>query len=84
MEDKPTWFSTSNDAQPLDQPTITPEKQNYSVGMEFIEWAEKHWGMKSAYEEWTKHEDIEGSYESIRKYLVHKIDSIIFARINNA
>jgi hypothetical protein len=65
------------------QPSVTPDKQNYSVGMEFVEWAEKHWGMKTAYEEWLKHEDNEGSYQTIRPYLIQKIDEIIFNRLNN-
>lgn len=82
-EKKPTWFSTSNDALPSDNPTNTPEKQHYTVGMEFIEWAEKHWGMRVAYEEWTKYEDNDGSYNSIRGYLISKIDDIIFNRVKN-
>ena len=63
----------------------TQPKPTKSVGMEFVEWAERGWGLKSMYDkaaEQSKGENAESCpYEVMKNMFILKIDEIIQDRL---
>ena len=55
-------------------------KKSTSVGEEFIEWAEKYWGLKTKYET-SSNEGESCPYEYVKKTFQQKIDEIIKIRL---
>ena len=46
------------------------------VGKEFVEWAEKYWGMKEAYDKPADPNSESASWETVKPYFVNKINEL--------
>jgi len=58
-----------------DVPSVPPQIED--VGKAFVEWAEKYWGIKTAYDKPAEPNSESASWETIKPYFVNKINELV-------
>ena len=64
---------------------VEPETK-ISIGEEFVQWAEKSWNLRKAYNIMNSNTDVYNNerttFDQVKPYLVDKINSLIKERLN--